>query len=97
MFRSCHWAFCNGGRYTILEKAFDVHALSYELRACKPDPTIYAGAAALAAVTPPEIFFVDDIAGHVAGARAAGFDAVQYTTTATLAADLRKRGLEFNY
>ena len=31
------------------------------------------------------------------GRRAAGFDAVQYTTTAELVEDLRKRGVEFNY
>ena len=92
-----HWAYCRGGRYGLIDLAFDVYALSYELGACKPSPKIFAGAAALAGVPPQEIFFVDDIAGHVAGARAAGFDAVQYTTTPALAADLRNRGLEFNY
>jgi FMN phosphatase YigB (HAD superfamily) len=58
---------------------------------------VFAGAAELAGVAPGEIFFVDDTAGHVAAARSAGFDAVQYTTTQALAADLRSRGLEFNY
>lgn len=92
-----HWAYCRGGRYGLIDSAFDAYALSYELGACKPSPKIFAGAAALAGVPSREIFFVDDIAGHVAGARAAGFDAVQYTTTPALAAELRKRGLEFNY
>ena len=78
-------------------RGFQAYALSYELGACKPSARIYQEAAALAGVPTGEIFFVDDIAGHVAGAQDAGFDAVQYTTTAKLVADLRQRGVEFNY
>ncbi|MGC4004571.1 MAG: HAD family phosphatase [Pirellulales bacterium] len=74
-----------------------VHALSYELGACKPDPTIFTRAAALAGVRPEEIFYCDDIPGHVAGARAVGYDAVLFTDTPTLVRDLRARGLRFNY
>jgi hypothetical protein len=37
------------------------------------------------------------VADNVAGARQAGFDAVQYTSTLRLVADLRERGLHFNY
>ena len=102
-----HWSYCTAinqavgqygvPRYGILAHSFEVFALSYQIGACKPDPAIYAAAAKLAGCAPGEIFFVDDIAAHVAGARAAGFDAVQYTTTAALAADLRARGLRFNY
>lgn len=92
-----HWAYCHDGRYGLLNRAFTVHALSYQLGACKPSAKIFEGAARLAGVAPEEIFFVDDVAGHVAGARAAGFDAVQYTTTPALVADLRARGLAFNY
>jgi FMN phosphatase YigB (HAD superfamily) len=92
-----HWTYCADGRYGLINRAFDVYALSYELKACKPSPKIFEGAARLAGVRPQEVFFVDDIAGNVAGARAAGFDAVQYTTTAALVADLRRRGLQFNY
>ena len=40
-----------------------------------------SGAAKLAGCQPEEIFFVDDVPGHVEGARAAGYDAVLYTTT----------------
>jgi hypothetical protein len=43
------------------------------------------------------MFFVDDMAEHVAGARAVGFDAVQFTTAAVLATELRQRGIRFNY
>lgn len=92
-----HWAWCGTGRYGIISRPFQVHALSFEIGAVKPDPKIFAAAAKLAGVRPEEIFFTDDIAGHVAGARAAGFDAVQYTSAAALAAELRQRGVEFNY
>lgn len=92
-----HWRYCADGRYGLLNQAFQVYALSYELKACKPDPRIFAGAAQLAGVPAQEIFFVDDMADNVQGARAAGFDAVQYRTTAQFVDDLRTRGLRFNY
>jgi FMN phosphatase YigB (HAD superfamily) len=92
-----HWSYCRDGRYGLIDLAFDVYALSYELQACKPSPKIFAGAAVLAQTPPEEIFFTDDIAGHVAAAREAGFDAVQYTTTPALVDELRQRGLQFNY
>ena len=92
-----HWAYCTSGRFGLLDKAFDVTALSYQIGACKPAPEIYREAARLAGVRPDEIFYVDDIAGHVAGARQAGFDAVQYTTTAALVEALLTRGVRFNY
>lgn len=91
-----HWEHCLR-RYRILGEAFEVIALSYELGAMKPEPEIYQAAARLAAVAPQEIFYTDDIAGHVAGARAVGFDAVQYVTTPQLVEELRRRGVRFNY
>jgi glucose-1-phosphatase len=91
-----HWTHCVR-QYRIVGDSFAVHALSYQIGAAKPDAAIFRAAAALAGVAPQEIFFVDDIAGHVAGARAVGFDAVQYTSTPELVADLRRRGLRFNY
>jgi FMN phosphatase YigB (HAD superfamily) len=92
-----HWAYCYPLGYAILARGFEVYALSYELKACKPSPRAYEAAAALAGVAASEIFYVDDIAGHVAAARQAGFDAVQYTTTPALVGDLRARGIELNY
>ena len=71
--------------------------LSYEMRALKPEAKIYAAAAELAGVPPGEIFFCDDIMGHVTAARAAGFDAVQYTSTPALLAELYGRGVRLNY
>jgi putative hydrolase of the HAD superfamily len=92
-----HWAWVTAGRFGIVNLAFDLAALSYQIGACKPEPKIFAAAAEMADVRPEEIFFVDDMPENVAAARQAGFDAVEYTTTALLAADLRNRGVEFNY
>ena len=90
-----HWEYCSR-HYPSVIKAFGVHALSFRLGAVKPEAAIFHAAAELAGAGPQEIFFVDDIAGHVAGARAVGFDAVQFTTAAALAADLRGRGIRLN-
>lgn len=91
-----HWEHCRQHYPSVIE-LFDVHALSFRLRAVKPHADIYAAAAELAGFAPREIFFVDDTLGHVEGARASGFDAVQYTSTPQLAADLRARNVAFNY
>jgi len=91
-----HWEYCRR-HYRILSEGFGVHALSYKIGAVKPDAEIFHAAAEMASCRPEEIFFVDDIAGHVAGARTVGFDAVQFTSAEALANDLRQRGLRFNY
>lgn len=91
-----HWKYCLH-RYRIVAECFGVYALSYELGEVKPDAAIFHAAAKLARCRPEEIFFVDDIAGHVAGARAVGIDAVQFTSAAALAEELRRRGIRFNY
>jgi len=91
-----HWEHCRG-KFSLVGEMFGAAALSCRIGAMKPDVAIFQAAAELAGHRPQEIFFVDDLPEHVAGARAVGFDAVQYASTAQLAADLRKRGLEFNY
>jgi len=91
----CHWEHCLR-RFCILSELFDVHALSFRIGAAKPEPAIFQAAAELAGVAPREVFFTDDILGHVEGARNVGFDAVPYTTTPRLVADLRSRGVRFN-
>jgi putative hydrolase of the HAD superfamily len=91
-----HWPYCRR-RYRIVAEGFAVHALSYRIGAMKPDAAIFQAAAGLCGHRPEEIFFVDDLPGHVAGARAAGFDAVQFTTAEALSAELRRRGIRFNY
>lgn len=91
-----HWEHCTR-RYRIIAESFPVCALSYRIGAAKPDAAIFHAAAELAEAHPAKIFYVDDYADHVAGARAVGFDAVQYTSAAQLAADLHARGIRFNY
>jgi glucose-1-phosphatase len=93
---STHWEYCRR-RYRIVAEGFDVYALSFRIGAVKPEAAIFRAAAELAGVGPEEIFFVDDMAEHVAGARAAGFDAVQFTAAEALAAELRCRGVRCNY
>jgi len=75
---------------------FPVHALSYRLRAMKPEPAAYAGAARLAGVQPKQIFFTDDRPDNVAAARAAGWDAVQFESACQLNEELRQRGVALN-
>lgn len=91
-----HWEYCRQ-RFRLLEELFSVHALSYRLGALKPDTAIFMAAARLARTAPEAIFYTDDLPGHIAGAQAVGFDAVPYTDTPNLVAELRRRGVQFNY
>ena len=91
-----HWDYCLG-HYRVVAEGFTVHALSFRIGEVKPDTAIFHVAAELAGVRPEEIFYVDDMPQHVAGARRVGFDAVQFTTAAALAAELRRRGVQWNY
>jgi glucose-1-phosphatase len=92
----CHWEYCMNA-FPALREIFPTRITSYQVHVAKPDVKIFQAAAEKAGHAPQEVFFVDDIAGHVAGAKAAGFDAVRYTTTHEFVGDLRKRGLKFNY
>jgi len=92
-----HWQYCVERFRLLTDGPFRVHVCSYEVGAMKPDAAIYHAAAERAGVEPEEIFYTDDIPGHVEGARAAGFDAVVYTSTPELVAELCKRGVRFNY
>jgi glucose-1-phosphatase len=91
-----HWEYVTG-RFGILTSMFSVYALSFRLRAMKPDRAIYDAAAKLAATPPEQIFFTDDRPEHVAAARAAGWDAVQYESVGQLNAEFRRRGVTMNY
>ena len=92
-----HWNYFSSGRYDIIPRIFDVAVLSFRVGALKPDRRIFQAAVDLSGVAPEEIFFIDDIAGHVEGASAAGIDAVQYTTPSALVTDLRNRGIHINF
>ncbi len=91
-----HWEHCRR-RFRLLEEMFSVHALSYRLGVMKPDAAIFLAAARLAHTEPQRVFYTDDVPGHIAGAKGVGFDAVPYTDTPALVAELRRRGLRFNY
>jgi FMN phosphatase YigB (HAD superfamily) len=91
-----HWQYCTG-RFGILTTMFRVTALSFQMRAMKPEPAAYAAAAKLVGVPAERIFFTDDRAENVAAARAAGWDAVQYESVGHLHEQFRERGLQMNY
>lgn len=92
-----HWQHCLQKRFGILQSAFEIHVLSYEVKAMKPDEKIYAAAAEAARLLPQEIFFIDDMDENVEAARRFGFDAVQYHSPRQVEEDLWKRGVRFNY
>lgn len=92
-----HWNYVGRGRYAVVHYFFSVRALSYEIGVMKPDPKIYQEAVRLAGVPPEEIFFMDDRPDNVTAACNAGFDAVLFRDANQLAADLRARGVRWNY
>ncbi len=58
--------------------AFHHLTFSHRLRTVKPDPAIYRHAAEGLGVPPSQILFIDDREENVAGARAAGMQALRY-------------------
>ena len=83
--------------YSTVPFMFDVCVYSYRERLMKPDKNIFLRAAQQAGVAPHEVFYVDDIEGHVQGARAAGFDAVVYTTPVAYVSELQRRGISVGF
>jgi len=59
----------------------------------KPEPAIFALAAARFGAAPHELLFFDDVPANVAAARAAGWQALHFTDTAAARAALAERGL----
>lgn len=88
-----HWERIVAGGSWLVPGRFSRFVLSCAAGSLKPAPGIYEAAAAAAGTAPERIFFTDDIPGHVAGARAAGWDAEVFTTPAALIAELDRRGL----
>jgi len=93
---SAHWEYVTTN-YRFLKQLFGPVILSYEVRAMKPAEPIYAAAQRLAGVAPERIFFVDDRAENVEGARQYGFQAVLYENAIQTAASLRRLGVHFDY
>jgi len=92
-----HWQFFSNDRYWFVPSAFETIVMSYRVKLMKPDPRIFLHAAKQAGVRPEEVFYVDDMPQHVAGARSVGIDAVQYTTTEAFVDELAKRGVRLTY
>ena len=92
-----HWRFVSQGRYALIPHYFPVQALSFRLQVMKPDKRIYERAAEMAGTEPEGIFFTDDRPENVAAAREVGLDAVLFQGPQQLAADLRARGVRWNY
>lgn len=88
-----HWEFVTDGRFPFLQSAFEFSVCSFEARSVKPEPAIYQSAIDRAGVPAEEIFFVDDREENVAGALAAGIDAVQFTDAEQLQIDLQRRNI----
>lgn len=91
-----HWDYCCR-RYAFLRECFRLPLASFDLGMLKPNKEIYDEATSRAGVAPDEIFFTDDILENVEGARAAGWDAEQFTGARKLVADLRDRGVPMNF
>ena len=74
-------------------RAFNHLTFSHHLRTTKPDPRIYAHAAGGLGVPPEEILFIDDREDNVAGARAAGLQAILYLDHESFLAAMQTSGL----
>lgn len=88
------WEFMSRGQYPFLAQHFQHAVLSFEVGAMKPEAAIYAAAVERAGMPAGEVFFVDDMPENVAGARAAGLDAVLFTSAEDLKQELRQRGVK---
>ncbi len=88
------WHFEHSIRPTPVFPLFDAVTLSYEVRAMKPDPRIYADAVAKLALPPAACVFIDDLPENVEGARAAGMWGITYTGPEALEVALRDLGIQ---
>ena len=87
-----HWEYVQT-TFPELFSQFDVLLGSHELHLAKPDRQIYLAAAQAAGVKPSEILFFDDLSINILGAKAAGFDAVQFFDAAQAEEELKARGI----
>ena len=87
-----HWEYVQS-TFPELFSQFDVLLGSHELHLAKPDKRIYLAAAQAAGAEPPEILFFDDLYNNIRGAKAAGFDAVQFFDAAQAEEELKARNI----
>lgn len=74
---------------------FDGIVVSGAEKLIKPDPKIYRLLLERYGLKAASCLFIDDVPKNVEGARAVGMQAVQFTSPAQLADDLRQRGFNF--
>ncbi|WP_173931072.1 HAD family phosphatase [Chelativorans sp. Marseille-P2723] len=79
-------------RFPFLNRARGV-TVSGEVRLIKPDRAIYEHHSATFGLEPAATLFIDDALLNVAGARAAGWQALQFVDAETLRSDLERLGL----
>lgn len=73
---------------------FDRLVLSHEVGFIKPAAEFYHACAHAANASTHDCVFIDDLAENVAGARAAGLEAIQYRDDAQLVHDLERLGVD---
>jgi len=83
-----HWEWLQRHPMETVVGWFDPIVLSYRVHAMKPSLSIYRTAERMAGVGPESIFFIDDRAENVEGARAAGWRATQFVDAARLQQEL---------
>jgi putative hydrolase of the HAD superfamily len=81
-------------RFADALRHFHALGVSFEAGARKPQPDFFAHCQRLAGGTPADALFIDDIKLNVEGARAFGWDAIEYAGFSGLMADLRARGID---
>jgi HAD superfamily hydrolase (TIGR01509 family) len=79
-----HWEWLQRHPMETVVGWFDPVVLSYRVHAMKPDLSIYRSAERMAGVGPESIFFIDDRAENVEGARAAGWRATLFVDAPNL-------------
>ena len=87
------WHFEFGIKPVGIFPLFEAVTLSYEVRAMKPDPRIYADMLAKLALPAAACVYIDDIAEFVEAGRSIGLNAIRYTTHGQLIADLASAGV----
>ena len=80
-------------RFPFLASTFRDVVVSGDEGVTKPDPEIYRRCLARNGLAADRAIFIDDSLPNVAAAAALGIDAVHFTTTAGLCAQLARRGL----
>jgi FMN phosphatase YigB (HAD superfamily) len=68
--------------------------VSHEIGVRKPDRVFFDHCVRMAGTRPEECVFVDDMPTNIAGARAAGLHAAQYTDFPSLVADFKRLGVD---